>query len=510
MKIGEVISASVSGGIEAKLELDNPEELRIGYPIIVEGQKYDFYCVVQDIRNPATGIIEQIAGSELGKSVVPMISPGIHESYAGQIFFSKAILKPIQLIGEDGRLYGPETIPPYFSLVRTATHEDVQKIYQPTETSMPIGSLRGISDFEIQLDFARLTEKPFALFGRTGMGKSILCKIVCNSILTKDIASIFLFDMHQEYGIYSKGDNSPGLKFSFPQKVETFSLDPANSEARPFVISSREITPSDIIIAFQDLSDSMIDALYTIYKLKGDRDLVTAIREATPDADGRIHAGALQALQRRIARMERFDFVRDTSFDILGQLRSLIKARKSIVLDFGKYGQDTTAYLFVANIVVRRLYNLYTEREEGLPRLVVFLEEAHKFLDPQIASHTTFDKLARETRKFDLILALIDQRPSRIDDEVRSQLANRLILSLKEPNDIASALAGIPDRNVWEGIVGAIPTRTVLAVGDAIRVPTVIDVMEYNVDTVKRLFGGGTLNSEEISEIADRADEIFK
>ncbi len=141
---------------------------------------------------------------------------------------------------------------------------------------------------------------------------------------------------------------------------------------------------------------------------------------------------------------------------------------------------------------------------------MVFLEESHKFLDPQIASHTTFDKLARETRKFNLILALIDQRPSRIDDEVRSQLANRLILSLKEPNDIASALAGIPDRSVWEGIVGAMPPKTVLAVGDAIRVPTVIDVMEYNVDTVKRLFGEGTLNSEEISEIADRADEIFK
>jgi hypothetical protein len=46
-KIGEVISASVSGGLAAKLELDNPENLRIGYPVIVEGKKYSFYCIVE-------------------------------------------------------------------------------------------------------------------------------------------------------------------------------------------------------------------------------------------------------------------------------------------------------------------------------------------------------------------------------------------------------------------------------------------------------------------------------
>ncbi|MDD2778482.1 MAG: hypothetical protein PHI16_06310 [Methanocellales archaeon] len=107
MKIGEVISASVLGGIDTKLELDNPEDLRVGYPIIVEGKRYDFYCLIQDIRNPPAGIIEQIAGSELGGSVVPMISPGIHEGYGGQIFFSKALLKPIQLIDDVGKLHEP-------------------------------------------------------------------------------------------------------------------------------------------------------------------------------------------------------------------------------------------------------------------------------------------------------------------------------------------------------------------------------------------------------------------
>jgi len=39
-------------------------------------------------------------------------------------------------------------------------------------------------------------------------------------------------------------------------------------------------------------------------------------------------------------------------------------------------------YLFVANILSRRLFDLYTEQNEDFPRLVLFLEEAHKFLSP--------------------------------------------------------------------------------------------------------------------------------
>src|SRR5205807_817176 len=82
---------------------------------------------------------------------------------------------------------------------------------------------------------------------------------------------------------------------------------------------------------------------------------------------------------------------------------------KSVVLDFGDYGTDQMVYLFVANILSRRLFDLYTERNEEFPRLVLFLEEAHKFLSPEIAPYAhTFSRLARETRKFNLILALVD------------------------------------------------------------------------------------------------------
>jgi len=188
-----------------------------------------------------------------------------------------------------------------------------------------------------------------------------------------------------------------------------------------------------------------------------------------------------------------------------------IKESKSIVLDFGKYGKDSMVYLFVANIISRRLLDLYEEKSNELSRLVIFLEEAHKFLDPAVAELTIFSILAREMRKFNLIVSLVDQRPSRIDDEIMSQLGNRIILSLKETNDLRRALSGVPKADVWGNIVQTIPARTALIVGDAVRVPTVIEILDYSKiqDFMKTSQSGKKRQTiEDIQKIAKDAEKI--
>ncbi len=508
MRIGEIVSASVLGGLTAKLELENPEDLRIGYPVIVEGRRYDFYCMVHDIVNEASDIAERLAGSRLRDSIMPA---DMQEGYGGPIFYSKALLRPIQLIDkETGRLSEPETIPPYFSETRHAVEKDVELIYQKTHRSAPMGTIRGVSKFYVHVDFEKLTEKPFAIFGRTGMGKSILNKLVCCGVLAKRAGSVLVFDMHGEYGIYSRTDKTEGLKFFFPERVEILSLDPKNREARPFLVDPEEIRPEDLIVALQDLNQNMIDAIYEVDRRRV-TDLVTAIREALPEEydETKVHPTVLNALKRRMGRLQRLPFIRPTGKDAFSTIVGLIREGKSLVLDFGDFGTDHMVYLFVANVLARRLFDLYTEKNEELPRLVLFLEEAHKFLDPGIATYTIFSKLARETRKFNLLLALVDQRPSKIDDEVRSQLANRLVMSLKEPSDVTSALAGVPDRSMWESIISTIPARCVAVLGDAIRIPTVIDVMQYDDMNVREHILKGKVTHETLDKIAAKADEVL-
>src|SRR5207247_744299 len=207
-----------------------------------------------------------------------------------------------------------------------------------------------------------------------------------------------------------------------------YPVDAENKEGWPFKLNLKESTPEDLIIALQNLTPAMVDALYQIDKTKGGRDLITAIKQASMEELGeeRAHEMSLAGLKRRIGRLDRLPFLSETGKDAFGQMADLIRDGKSVVLDFGDYGTDPMVYLFVANVISRRLFDLYTERNAEFPRLILFLEEAHKFLDPAVADLApTFSRLARETRKFNLILALIDQRPARISDEVRSQLANR-------------------------------------------------------------------------------------
>ena len=91
-----------------------------------------------------------------------------------------------------------------------------------------------------------------------------------------------------------------------------------------------------------------------------------------------------------------------------------------VVLEFGVYGNNIDAYLLVANLLTRRIYDRYVRMSEQAsgnatqePRpLVITIEEAHKFLSPAIARNTIFGNIAREMRKYNVTLLVVDQRPS--------------------------------------------------------------------------------------------------
>ncbi|MHA2107962.1 MAG: ATP-binding protein, partial [Candidatus Hodarchaeales archaeon] len=364
--------------------------------------------------------------------------------------------------------------------------------------------------------FQKLVEVPFGIFGRTHSGKTFLNKIILGNIIKTEVSQILVFDMQSEYGWRSRADSSPGLKFFFENQVTLLSLDPSTSKQHDedLLIGEDEIEPEDLIVAFQDLSPTMIDAIYEIDRTKDSSQTLIEGINAAVVADpppARINRGTLNALSRRIMRLERLSFVVKSNDGNLNNLLKYIQSGQNIVIDFGKYGADFFAYVFVANVISRRLYKSYSEMVEmsEYPRLVVLLEEAHKFLDPKISKNTIFDRLAREMRKFNLVLAMVDQRPSKIDPEILSQLANRFILSLTDPKDIINALTGPVDPSAWRAIVRAMPPRTVLMFGDAIRAPTAMDVLEYNESTMTQKWQIGT-TTKELRETLDSLSEDNK
>lgn len=133
---------------------------------------------------------------------------------------------------------------------------------------------------------------------------------------------------------------------------------------------------------------------------------------------------------------------------------------------------------------------------------MITIEEAHKFLDPGIAPNTIFGTIARELRKYNVTLFIVDQRPSGIDAEVMSQIGTRVTLLLDDEADIKAVLSGVSGAGALKEVLARLDTREqALILGHAVPMPVVVQTRRYDVDFYRAM---GFRNAEErSSSLAD-------
>ena len=111
---------------------------------------------------------------------------------------------------------------------------------------------------------------------------------------------------------------------------------------------------------------------------------------------------------------------------------------------------------------------------------MIVIEEAHKFLDPEIAQHTIFGAIARELRKYNVTLLIVDQRPSGIDDEVMSQIGTRVTCLLDNEADIRAVFSGVSGASALREVLARLDTQQqALIMGHAVPMPVVIRARDY-------------------------------
>ena len=138
---------------------------------------------------------------------------------------------------------------------------------------------------------------------------------------------------------------------------------------------------------------------------------------------------------------------------------------------------------------------------------MITIEEAHKFLNPEVANQTIFGTIAREMRKYNVTLLVIDQRPSGIDEEVMSQIGTKITCLLDNERDIDSVLTGVSGKNELRSVLARLESKQqVLIFGHAVPMPVVVRTREYgSAESYKGLAAGraGDLSQQAEKDIKD-------
>ena len=109
----------------------------------------------------------------------------------------------------------------------------------------------------------------------------------------------------------------------------------------------------------------------------------------------------------------------------------------------------------------------------------IILEEAHRYIqsdhDRFLFGYNIFERIAKEGRKYGVVLGLISQRPVEISDTVISQCTNFLIFKINHPVDVEYIRKMVP--NITDEIIEkqkALQSGTCLGFGLGFKIPLII------------------------------------
>lgn len=502
--LGAVVSGSLSKGLEVKLSPDRLiEGLAVGRYVVVHGQTgRRFFGMITDV-------VLESRHPEVEQS--PPADPDgfLARVYRGILTYGRVHVTPMLVLDEAGAARPAKTVPAHFTHVYDATPEEVAEIFGDADAPgyFYIGEPLEMEGTRVALNLQRFVERSSGIFGKTGTGKTFLTRMLLAGIIQERVAVNLVFDMHNEYGWKSQDESRQDVKglrqLFYDGRVSVFTLDPESSRRRgskvdyTVRIAYDQLDPEDLemLAPLFGFTDVQTNALYMLRRRLG-RQWVRRLLAEEPDdgvtalaEEGKIHEGTLGAIQRKLSQLHRFGFLVDkTPDDPIGRILDYLNSGVSVILEFGRYGNALEAYILVANYITRRIHRAYVKRKEQAlggegvePQpLVITIEEAHKFLDPVIARHTIFGTIAREMRKYNVTLLVVDQRPSGIDPEVMSQVGTRVTALLDEENDIRAVFSGVAGTAALREVLARLETKQqVLILGHAVPMPVVVHTRDY-------------------------------
>ncbi len=515
-RLGVVTDGTFNTGLTVRLDGDCPtEDLHIGDFVIIEGKSNRYFSMISDMQL-------RVTDPRLLASPPDSASPFVAQALAGTSTYATLEVKPmlmLDLTADLDEARGPQpvrTIPMHFAALYEASAMDFATVFgKEGGVNFAMGTPLAM-DIPICLRLDRFVERSNGIFGQSGTGKSFLARLLLCGIIKSGAAANLIFDMHSEYAFDKQTEDGHwvrGLRELLGSQILVYSLD-AEAAARRNVdvtltIGLNQIEAEDIMLLADELDLTATTAAtggLLVDQYGGD--WLGQLLDMSSDDLGHFcqssgaHPEATKALQRKLRDVQRRDYIKEeAAFSLIDEMVTALGKGRNIILEFGRHSTPLD-YMLVANIVTRRIRRLYQQKVERFEetkaeadrplQLMITLEEAHKFLNPAVARQTIFGTIAREMRKYNVTLMVIDQRPSSIDPEVMSQLGTRITGLLTEQRDIDAVLTGVSGRSFLRGALASLDTRQqVLLIGHAVPMPVVVQTRLYDEEFYWQVKGGG-------------------
>lgn len=387
------------------------------------------------------------------------------------------------------------------------------------------------------LDGDKLFQRHAVIVGSTGSGKSWCVAKLIEQIAQLPMANCILFDIHGEYsGKEFKMDGLQHLRVANPSDLGKT----GNLENDVLMLPYWLLTYEEMLAMLLDRSDSNAPNQAMLFsktvfaeKMKyldeiGDTTFKSSITIDSPipyklenilkelaDLDQQMVEGArtekqgpfFGKLTRFVQRLEaktqdkRLGFLFQISNDeldinwlnklcerlMLGTTSNPKKAGVKII-DFSEVPSDVLP--LVIGLVARLVFTVqqWTIRENQHP-IALLCDEAHLYIPERTNQDAaaelglkSFERIAKEGRKYGVSLTVISQRPAEVNRTVLSQCNNFIALRLSNAEDQAVIKRLLPDN--LSGLTDVLPILDIgeaLVVGDASLLPTRIIIDEPNI-----------------------------
>ena len=376
------------------------------------------------------------------------------------------------------------------------------------------------------LDGNKFFQKHAVIVGSTGSGKSCTVATIIQQIAMLKSANAILFDIHGEYSPIV-GDNIKHYRIAGPtdmyeddilflpywlltyEEMLAMLLDRGDQNApnQAMLFSRTVLNEKKSFLSengHEDLVDSITIDSPVPYNMNGVLDNFNRLNtEMVPGAKDKQKKGDYNGtLSRFIQRLENkvndkrlnFMFCKDENLLKYEYIDSLFKKLMLSasnnggikIIDFSEVPSDILP--LIVSLIARLVFSVqqWVEKENIQP-IALFCDEAHLYVPQDVKdgvetlSLNSFERIAKEGRKYGVGLVVITQRPSEVDRTVLSQSSNYVAMRLTNSDDQNVIKRLLPDSiGNFGDILPILDVGEALVVGDACLLPSRIIIKKPN------------------------------